>query len=32
MFDTILWATDGSENADRALPYVKALAQREQQS
>jgi nucleotide-binding universal stress UspA family protein len=29
MFDTILWATDGSENADRALPYVKALAQRE---
>lgn len=29
MFETILWATDGSENADRALPYAKALAQRE---
>lgn len=26
MFDTIIWATDGSENADRALPYAKALA------
>jgi nucleotide-binding universal stress UspA family protein len=25
MFDTILWATDGSENADRALPYVISL-------
>jgi nucleotide-binding universal stress UspA family protein len=29
MFEMILWATDGSENADRALPYAKALAQRE---
>jgi nucleotide-binding universal stress UspA family protein len=26
MFETIVWATDGSENADRALPYVKKLA------
>jgi len=26
MFDTIIWATDGSEAADRALPYAKALA------
>jgi nucleotide-binding universal stress UspA family protein len=26
MFDTIVWATDGSELADRALPYVKELA------
>jgi nucleotide-binding universal stress UspA family protein len=26
MFNTIVWATDGSEAADRALPYVKALA------
>ena len=26
MFHTIVWATDGSETADRALPYVKALA------
>ena len=25
----ILWATDGSESADRALPYAKALAQGE---
>lgn len=29
MFKTILWATDGSENADRALPIVKELAQTE---
>jgi nucleotide-binding universal stress UspA family protein len=26
MFETIVWATDGSEHADRALPYVKELA------
>jgi nucleotide-binding universal stress UspA family protein len=26
MFKTIIWATDGSETADRALPYAKALA------
>ena len=26
MFKTILWATDGSESADAALPYAKALA------
>jgi nucleotide-binding universal stress UspA family protein len=25
MFNTIIWATDGSEAADRALPYAKAL-------
>lgn len=29
MFKTILWATDGSNNADRALPYAKGLAQQE---
>jgi nucleotide-binding universal stress UspA family protein len=29
MFETIMWATDGTENADRALPYAKALAQAE---
>jgi nucleotide-binding universal stress UspA family protein len=29
MFKIIMWATDGSENADRALPYAKALAQDE---
>jgi nucleotide-binding universal stress UspA family protein len=29
MFKTIVWATDGSENADRALPYAKALARQE---
>ncbi len=27
MFETIIWATDGSENADRALPYATELAQ-----
>jgi len=26
MFETIVWATDGSAYADRALPYVKDLA------
>jgi nucleotide-binding universal stress UspA family protein len=26
MFKKIIWATDGSEAADHALPYVKALA------
>jgi nucleotide-binding universal stress UspA family protein len=26
MFRTIIWATDGSEAADEALPYAKALA------
>jgi len=26
MLKTIVWATDGSEAADRALPYVKTLA------
>jgi nucleotide-binding universal stress UspA family protein len=26
MFDTLIWATDGSDTANRALPYVKALA------
>jgi nucleotide-binding universal stress UspA family protein len=26
MFKTVVWATDGSESADRALPYAKALA------
>lgn len=26
MFRTIVWATDGSEAADRALPFAKALA------
>ncbi|HUA03498.1 MAG TPA: universal stress protein [Solirubrobacteraceae bacterium] len=29
MFNTIIWATDGSKNADRALPHAKALAQHE---
>ena len=27
MFKSIVWATDGSENAERALPYVQELAQ-----
>jgi nucleotide-binding universal stress UspA family protein len=27
MFKTIVWATDGSDAADRALPYVKSLAE-----
>jgi nucleotide-binding universal stress UspA family protein len=26
MFKTIVWATDGSDNADRALPYATELA------
>ena len=26
MFNKIVWATDGSENADRALDYAKSLA------
>ena len=26
MFETLIWATDGSETANRALPYVKTLA------
>jgi universal stress protein A len=26
MFKTVIWATDGSESADRALPYAKILA------
>src|SRR5689334_16512546 len=26
MFKTIVWATDGSDAADRSLPYVKSLA------
>lgn len=25
MFDTVVWATDGSEAADRALPFAKRL-------
>jgi nucleotide-binding universal stress UspA family protein len=29
MFKTILWATDGSANADRALPVVKELGEAE---
>ena len=28
MFRTIVWATDGSESADRALPYAKELVSR----
>lgn len=27
MFRTIIWATDGSENADEALPFARALAE-----
>jgi nucleotide-binding universal stress UspA family protein len=27
MFKTIIWATDGSDAADSALPYAKALAE-----
>jgi nucleotide-binding universal stress UspA family protein len=27
MFKTIIWATDGSETADRALPYARGLAE-----
>jgi nucleotide-binding universal stress UspA family protein len=27
MFKTIIWATDGSETADRALPYAQGLAE-----
>lgn len=27
MFTTIVWATDGSDAADQALPYAKALAE-----
>ena len=26
MFDTVIWATDGSLSADRALPFAKQLA------
>ena len=29
MFKTIMWATDGTKNADLALPYARALAQQE---
>jgi nucleotide-binding universal stress UspA family protein len=29
MFTSIVWATDGSEHAERALPYVKELARAE---
>jgi nucleotide-binding universal stress UspA family protein len=29
MFKKIVWATDGSENSDRALDYVKTLAREE---
>jgi nucleotide-binding universal stress UspA family protein len=29
MFETIVWATDGSAGADRALPYAKELVARE---
>jgi len=27
VFKTIIWATDGSETADRALPYARGLAE-----
>jgi nucleotide-binding universal stress UspA family protein len=29
MFETIVWATDGSAGADRALPYARELVKRE---
>lgn len=29
MFKTIIWATDGSQSADLALPYAKQLAERD---
>src|SRR4051812_48654560 len=29
MFKTIVWATDGSDNADEVLPFVRALAKSE---
>ena len=29
MFKTIIWATDGSASADKALPYARSLAERE---
>jgi nucleotide-binding universal stress UspA family protein len=29
MYKTIVWATDGSESADKALPQAKALAQQD---
>jgi nucleotide-binding universal stress UspA family protein len=29
MFETIIWATDGSETADSALPFARALAESE---
>jgi nucleotide-binding universal stress UspA family protein len=29
MFKTIIWATDGSEAADAALPFAKGLAEGE---
>lgn len=29
MFKKIIWAVDGSESADRGLPYVRALAEQE---
>ena len=32
MFETIIWATDGSEAADAALPYAKGLAEGEGRS
>ena len=32
MFKTIIWATDGSEAADAALPYAKGLAEGEGRS
>ena len=32
MFDTIVWATDGSENAARALTVAKALAREQRAS